>query len=434
MADTVELLDLAGIGAGPFNLSVAALAADNLPAMATRFFDAQSRYIWHEGLMLPETHLQTGFLKDLVTGVDPTSRWSFLNYLVAHRRFYRFLNAELPTVSRAEFSDYLRWAAEGLDNVWLDHPVREVTHDGEHFHLRTDARHFRARHLCVGSGKRPWLPDFARDFQGERCLHAESVALRARDFTNQRVVVVGGGQSGADIFLNGLRGHWGPPKTLHWLSRRRNFQPLDETAFTNEYFTPGYTRQFADLDADVRRREVAAQKYASDGITPAALLTIYQALYNRFDVMGEPRWAHLLPHREAADMVRCGDGFGLTAVHGPTGIRERFDADVVIFATGFASALPDCLAPLAESIGRDERGEATVGRHFLYDWQGGTDSRIYAVNAGRSRYGIAEPQLSLMAWRSGVILNHLSGREVFDLEDDQGPIEWRPLNPDGAAQ
>lgn len=426
MAETVEPLDLAGIGAGPFNLSIAALAADNLPGIGTRFFESQQRYVWHEGLMLPDTHLQTGFLKDLVTGVDPTSRWSFLNYLVAHRRFYRFLNAGLPTVSRIEFSDYLRWAAEGLDNVWLDHPVREVTHDGACFSLRTDTKRFRARHLCLGSGKRPWLPAFARNVKSERCLHAESVALRARDFTNLRVVVVGGGQSGADIFSNALRGHWGPPQSLHWLSRRRNFQPLDETAFTNEYFTPGYTSQFAELPSDVRHREVAAQKYASDGITPQALQQLYQTLYHRFDVLGEPRWAHLLPHREAVDMRQVGERFRLEARHGLTGALARFEADVVIFATGFESVLPDCMAPVAEGFQRDARGELTVGRHFIHDWRGGGESgsRIYAVNAGRQRYGIAEPQLSLMAWRSGAILNHLGGRAIFDLEDDPGPIEW----------
>ncbi|WP_456269325.1 SidA/IucD/PvdA family monooxygenase [Kushneria sp. AK178] len=432
MADTPELLDLAGIGAGPFNLSIAALAADRLPRLSTRFFDRQKRYAWHEGMMLPDTHLQTGFLKDLVTAIDPTSRWSFLNYLVQHRRFYRFLNAELSTVSRAEFSDYLRWAAEGLDNVWLDHSVREIDHDGEHFCLRTDTRTFRARHLCLGSGKAPWLPDFAREHQGEHCLHAESIAWRARDFTNQRVVIVGGGQSGADIFINALRGHWGPPTSLNWLSRRRNFQPLDETAFTNEYFTPGYTTQFVELDEAVRRREVSAQKYASDGITPAALTEIYQTLYHRFDVMNEPRWAHLLPHREAVNMTRHGDAFVLEARHGTTGGLERFDADVVIFATGFESMLPGCMAPLADRIGQDARGEPSMGRHFMLDWQGGGDSRIYAVNAGRTRYGIAEPQLSLMAWRSAVILNHLSGETHFDLEDDPGPIAWSPQG-DGSA-
>ncbi|OHV07648.1 lysine N(6)-hydroxylase/L-ornithine N(5)-oxygenase family protein [Kushneria phosphatilytica] len=426
MSDVSHSVDLAGIGAGPFNLSIAALADSHVPSLTTRFFDRQRHYVWHSGMMLPGTHLQTGFLKDLVTGVAPTSPHSFLSYLVAHRRFYRFLNAELSTVSRAEFSDYLRWVAEHLPNVSLDEGVREVDFADDHFRVTTEHGRYRARHLCLGTGKRPWLPAFAEPLRGPRCLHAESIAEMTHDFSDQRVVIVGGGQSGADIFINALNGHWGMPASLHWLSRRRNFQPLDETAFTNEYFTPEYTSWFTELDDATRQREVLAQKYASDGITPAALLDIYQRLYHRFDVLGEPRWAHLLPHREAVDMDSIGEGFRLWTTHGLTGDRERFDADIVIFATGFQSGLPECLAPLQDRLSLTD-GSITVGDHFMVEWDGPPGHGLYAVNAGRTRYGIAEPQLSLMAWRSAVILNHMAGRAVFDIEDDPGPVTWRPV-------
>ncbi|MCE8051431.1 SidA/IucD/PvdA family monooxygenase [Halomonas daqingensis] len=425
MSDS-HVLDLAGLGAGPFNLSIAALADSHLPRLATRFFERRRDPAWHPGLMLPDTHLQTGFLKDLVTAVAPDSRHSFLRYLVEHHRFYRFLNAELGTVSRAEFSDYLGWAARRLDNVALGEEVREVRLDARGFRLRTDADDYRARHLCLGTGKRPWLPDFAEALRGPHCLHAAEIARSRRDFNERRVVVVGGGQSGADIFLNALRGHWGQPRELHWISRRRNFEPLDETAFTNEYFTPDYTRSFHALPREIREREVAAQKLASDGITPAALQTLYRELYHRFDVLGEPRWARLFPHREAIALERSGLGFTLTTTHGLTGGKERFNADVIVFATGFCSHLPDCLADLAPRLERDAHGELVLGPHFEASWDGPTTHRIYAVNAGRHSHGIAEPQLSLMAWRSATILNHVAGHQAFDLQEDDGPIEWHP--------
>lgn len=428
------VLDLAGLGAGPFNLSIAALADSHLPGLATRFFERRRELSWHPGLMLPDTHLQTGFLKDLVTAVAPDSRHSFLNYLVSHRRFYRFLNAELGTVSRAEFSDYLRWVGKRLANVELGSTVREVDLDARGFRLHTDAGQYRARHLCLGTGKAPWLPAFAETHRGPQCLHAAEIANAIRDFGGRRVIIVGGGQSGADIFLNALRGHWGQPRELHWLSRRRNFEPLDETAFTNEYFTPDYTRGFHGLPREVREGEVAAQKLASDGITPAALQAIYRELYHRFDVLGEPRWARLLPHRSAVDLHRHGLGFQLTSEHGLSGEREAFTADVVIFATGFQSRLPACLAPLAERLVVDACGELVLGPHFDVAWDGPANHRLYAVNAGRHSHGIAEPQLSLMAWRSATILNHVAEREVFDLADSEGPITWQPLAEQSWAQ
>jgi lysine N6-hydroxylase len=428
------LLDLAGLGAGPFNLSIAALADSRLPGLATRFFERRREPAWHPGLLLPDTHLQTGFLKDLVTPVAPDSRHSFLSYLVAHRRFYRFLNAGLATVSRAEFSDYLAWAARRLPGVALDEAVREVNIDRRGFRLRTDRGDYHARHLCLGTGKAPYWPAFAAGLGGPQCLHAAEIALAPRDFSGRRVVVVGGGQSGADVFLNALRGHWGRPRELTWLSRRRNFEPLDETAFTNEYFTPGYTGHFHDLPEDVRRREVAAQKLASDGITPAALQTLYRELYHRFDVLGEPRWAHLLPHREAVDLRRAGGGFVLQARHGASGATEHFAADLVILATGFRSALPACLSELTERLERDDQGELVLDRHFAARWDGPAAHRLYAVNAGRHSHGIAEPQLSLAAWRAATILNHVTGREVFDLGDDDGPLAWSPQNTQDWAQ
>ncbi|MDI4636951.1 MULTISPECIES: lysine N(6)-hydroxylase/L-ornithine N(5)-oxygenase family protein [Halomonadaceae] len=421
-----RVIDLAGLGAGPFNLSIAALADSHLPELSTRFFERRRDPTWHPGLMLPDTHLQTGFLKDLVTAVAPDNRHSFLSYLVAHRRFYRFLNTDTGTVSRAEFSDYLGWAARRLDNVSLGEAVREVTLDRAGFRLRTDHGDYRARHLSLGTGKRPWLPDFASACLGPHCLHAADIAHHRRDFSGRRVVIVGGGQSGADVFLNALRGHWGQPRELSWVSRRRNFEPLDETAFTNEYFTPDYTRLFHGLPRDVREREVSAQKLASDGITPAALQALYRELYHRFDVLGEPRWARLHPHREAIDLKRHGLGFELTTSHGLTGQREDFAADIIIFATGFHSPLPDYLTPLADRLERDEHGELVLGPHFEVRWDGPAAHRLYAVNAGRHSHGIAEPQLSLMPWRSATILNHAAGRQAFDLREYEGPIDWQP--------
>ncbi len=41
-------------------------------------------------MMVPDCHMQTSFLKDLVSAVEPTNRHSFLNYLVQRKKFYRF--------------------------------------------------------------------------------------------------------------------------------------------------------------------------------------------------------------------------------------------------------------------------------------------------------------------------------------------------------
>jgi len=421
------ILDIAGVGAGPFNLSIAALTETRLRGLTTRFFEKRPRAVWHPGLLLPDTHLQTGFLKDLVTPVAPESPYSFINYLVQHRRFYRFLNAELGTVSRAEFTDYLDWVKRRASNVSRGNGVREIQLARHGFQVRTDSGDYQAHNLCLGGGKTPWLPDCAREHEGPRCFHASEIANTRRDFRRCRVVLVGNGQSGADVFLNALRGHWGQPRSLQWVSRRRNFEPLDETAFTNEYFTPDYASRFHTLTESVRQREVAAQKLASDGITPDCLQTLYRELYHRFDVLGEPRWARLLPNRIATAVRRSQGDLALETNHGLTGGTECFDADVIIWATGFSSKLPACVDPLKDRMTFNNAGEPELGAQFQIRWDGPAEHQIYALNAGRQTHGIAEPQFSLMAWRSAVILNHVVGRAIFDVGDSDGPIDWQPV-------
>lgn len=120
MTNTVDFI---GVGIGPFNLSIAALS-HQAEGLSSRFFDGRPHFAWHPGMLVPDCHMQTMFLKDLVSAVAPTSPYSFVSYLVKRKKFYRFLTTELRTVSRDEFSDYLRWAAEGMNNLHFNHTVR----------------------------------------------------------------------------------------------------------------------------------------------------------------------------------------------------------------------------------------------------------------------------------------------------------------------
>jgi lysine N6-hydroxylase len=65
--------DLVGVGIGPANLSLAALA-DPLDGLHTTFFERESAFRWHPGLMIDGAFLQVPFLADLVSLVDPTSQ------------------------------------------------------------------------------------------------------------------------------------------------------------------------------------------------------------------------------------------------------------------------------------------------------------------------------------------------------------------------
>lgn len=93
---------------------------------------------------------------------------------------------------------------------------------------------------------------------------------------------------------------------ISWVSRRNNFNALDEAAFANEYFTPEYVSGFVGLNESARQKMLDEQKMTSDGITADSLLTIYRELYHRFEVLRQPRNARLLPSRSVTGLESRG--------------------------------------------------------------------------------------------------------------------------------
>jgi lysine N6-hydroxylase len=162
---SVLTLDAVGVGVGPFNLSLAALLAPT--DLKARFFDKNPAFEWHPGLLFPEATIQVSYLKDLVTLVDPRSDYSFLAFLRAHKRLYRFIN-RTQTVSRKEFNQYLQWAAGRLPSVEFGAEVREVAVDEESFLVQVDHRMVRTRNIVLGTGLVPNIPPWARSHLGDR--------------------------------------------------------------------------------------------------------------------------------------------------------------------------------------------------------------------------------------------------------------------------
>ncbi|WP_062265328.1 lysine N(6)-hydroxylase/L-ornithine N(5)-oxygenase family protein [Endozoicomonas arenosclerae] len=419
-----EVLDLAGLGSGPFNLSLAALL-DSQPDLNVRFFEKKPSFGWHPGLMLPGAHMQTSCLKDLVTAVQPTSRWSFLSFLVEKGRFYSFLSTEKMVISRNEFVAYMSWVAENLQSLQFDAEVREVNFEDNHFTLRSDKETFRAKNLCLGTGKVPFVPECSRNLLGQNCFHASELMTRNLDFRGKRVAIIGGGQTGAEVFLNTLREQWGKAEDIQWVSRRASFEPLDESPFTNEYFTPDYVSRFLALPKDRKATIVQYQKLASDGITPAYLLELYRELYDRtYLTEAQCNW-HLLPDRTLTGLSQSTAGFHeLQLANALSGEDEILCADIIILCTGFENRLPQYLEPIQSRLNLDEQNRFQLSSSFRMDWDGPEDRRVYAVNAGLHSHGIAEPQLSLAAWRSATIINDLADREVFSIHQPGSLINW----------
>lgn len=419
-------LDLAGVGIGPFNLSLAALLAETGIARA-RFFDARPAFDWHPGMLLPGVTLQSSFLRDLVTPVMPESRFSFLRYLVDERKFFAFLNAGFAAIPRSEMTGYFQWAAARVPALEWDAAIEEIDHDGESFRLRGPRADRRARNICIGTGSRPWVPEWAAPRLSETMFHCAGVRDRLPGLAGKRVAVIGGGQSGAEAverMLSGPVGEAGAPASILWLSRRHNFEPINETPFSNQVYSPEYGAAYRTLAGERQARALERSILTSDGISLSTLDTIYREIYRIRHGGGEGPEAALLPGRSVAQVEKRGESWRLTARNAFDGGVERWEADAVILATGFRFALPEALAPLSRRIARDAAGGPIPGDDYALNWDGPADAKIFAMNAGRRSHGIADSQLSLTAWRSARIVNALAGREVFDLTPPRPVVDW----------
>ena len=103
---------------------------------------------------------------------------------------------------------------------------------------------------------------------------------------------------------------------------------------------------------------------------------------------------------------------------------ESVSADVVILATGYRQAIPDCLAPLAARFERDGENNIPLTEDYQALWDGPATHRIYMMNAGLRTHGIADPQLSLAAWRAAVIVNSLLDQKIYRTDPAPSPLYW----------
>ncbi|MFJ8011423.1 lysine N(6)-hydroxylase/L-ornithine N(5)-oxygenase family protein [Streptomyces sp. NPDC096339] len=411
-----------GVGVGPANLSLASLLHGD-EAIPNLFLDQKECFTWHDGQQLPDTTLQVSMLKDLVSLADPTNPFSFLAYLHDQGRIYHFINAQFDAMPRREYRNYLQWASERNENVVFGERVLSVDFD-KTFVVETDRRTVTADNVSIGVGTSPWVPPLAEGLLGDDQFHVSDVVAKARNLGGKRVCVVGGGQSGAEAFLDLISRPPGErPRRVSWIARRRNYFPIDDTPFTNDFYMPGYSDHFALLDKPIRQKLNADHVLTSDGISEATLREIYQRVYVHRFTEDTPDLAALLPGREVTDVTRGATGawsVELRDIDHPAD-ATHVDADVIIWATGFRPAPMTVLEPIAHRLERED-GEYRIDKNFAVQWDGPAGHNVFVHNAAPQQRGLADRNLSLIAWRSGRIADRIRG--VRGDEQLDSFIEW----------
>ncbi|MFI5955413.1 lysine N(6)-hydroxylase/L-ornithine N(5)-oxygenase family protein [Cryptosporangium sp. NPDC051539] len=417
-----EPYDVLGIGIGPFNLSLAALA-EPLPDVNAVFFDGRPGFSWHPGMMIPGATLQVPFLADLVTLIDPRSRWSFLSYLQERDRLFPFYFAERFHVPRAEYDDYCRWVSESLPSCRFGRQVDSVTWDAEaqlfvaevyevHTARTTTVR---ARNAVLGVGTEPVVPAALRPLLGKEVFHSAEFLDRQESLrAAQDVTILGSGQSGAEVLLDLLRTRAGTGQRLRWLTKAPAFAPMEYSKLGLEHFTPDYTRYFRSLPERVRDTLVPEQWQLYKAIDAGTIDAIHTELYDR-TVAGGTVPLTMSPNVEVVGASRGPDGITLECRELLQERTVTIRTDRVVAATGYAARPPLCLAPLEPAINRDDAGRFRIDGDYRVQLAAAVTGGLYVQNAELHTHGVGTPDLGLGAHRAATILNAVIGREAYRL-------------------
>jgi lysine N6-hydroxylase len=409
--------DFAAIGLGPFNLGLACLAepVDELDGV---FLESREEFSWHPGMMLQDATLQVPFMADLVTMADPTSGYSFLNYLKQTGRLYPFYIRESFYPLRAEYDAYCRWAAAQVEGVRFGRHVDRVEHDGESYVLTARLRDgavetYRAHRLVLGTGTRPHVPSAVSGLDGPVIHSADYLTHKASLQARRSITIVGSGQSAAEVYLDLLEDIDSHGYELVWATRSPRFFPMEYTKLTLEMTSPEYTRHFQGLPPGTRDELLREQRALYKGISRDLVDAIFDTLYRK-RVHGDVA-TRLLTNTELTDASwdAVSGRYSLAMRH--TELDEPLDLQTegLVLATGYRAQVPAFVSGIAQRIRFDQQGRYDVAADYTIDHD---DEEIYVQNAEEHTHGLIAPDLGMGAYRNSIIIRGMTGREVYPVE------------------
>lgn len=413
-----KIYDIIGIGIGPFNLGLAALL-EPVEDISALFLDQTEGFDWHPGLMLDNATLQVPFMADLVTMADPKSQYSFLNFLKETDRLYKFYIRENFYILRKEYNLYCQWVARKLQNCQFGKKVENIIFNGpEQLFIidvldlkNNDVKKYYAKKIVLGTGTQPNLPAFMEDKNFPNVIHTSEYLKHKESILDAgSVSIIGSGQSAAEIFRDLL------PETenglfMSWFTRPDRFFPMEYSKLTLELTSPEYVDHFYNMPPSQRKAVLAKQPPLYKGINFDLINDIFDTLYE-MSVGNIPLNVALKPSCQLDSISPEGNSYALNFTHVQEHITFTHISDYIVLATGYKYKEPKFLKGIEELIQRTEEGLFEVSRYYTIDQAG----NIFVQNAELHTHGFVTPDLGMGAYRNALIINTITGKEIYKVE------------------
>lgn len=421
-----QVYDVIGIGLGPFNLGMAALL-DPVEDVSALFLEKEEEFNWHPHMLIEGTTLQVPFFADLVSMADVTNEYSFLHYLQKHQRLYHFYFLEKFHIPRKEYNHYCRWVSNRLDSCQFSREVIKVSTvsiEGKALYQVTAVNHatgqewnYTAKHIVMGIGTEPRVPEAFQDALGETVFHtSEYLARKPEARLEQSVAVIGSGQSAAEVVLDVAKHQEDKGGSLQWYTRSQGFFPMEYSKLGLEYFSPDYIDFFYELPQRKKDELLSNQDMLYKGISTDTIAEIYDHIYERTVGNADPA-IHLQAMTEVKEIKQEGSSWKLNGYQKISEEPVVFEADVVVLGTGYQPSIPDFFQDMEESISWDEHGRFVVNKGYDLATSLETDGNIFIQNGELHTHGVGAPDLGLGAYRNAVIINRIANRQVYPIQE-----------------
>jgi lysine N6-hydroxylase len=277
--------------------------------------------------MLNSARLQVPFYADLVTVVNPTSRFTFLNYLKERKRLFKFAIHENNFVTRKQYNDYCRWVASELCTLNFNSCVTEVTYcDLSKTYLVSvlnqkngEIQVFRTKHIVLGIGTEPSIPNCAEGISHPLIIHSSEYLHHKTELLKEpSITIIGSGQSAAEIFLDLLQA--ASEIQLSWFTRSERFYPMEYSKLTLEMTSPDYIDFFHSLKPNKKAELLNRHDSVYKGINFSLINEIYDLLYLK-DFDQHPS-VTLQASTELLKINPAGDNIEITLRH--TQLEQQF--------------------------------------------------------------------------------------------------------------
>ncbi|WP_051919470.1 lysine N(6)-hydroxylase/L-ornithine N(5)-oxygenase family protein [Basilea psittacipulmonis] len=411
------LFDLVGIGCGPFNLSVAALAAST--EIKSCFFDKQTSYSWHQGMQLPFATIQNSSIRDLVSLALPTSPYSFHNFLHQTGRLEAHTIANFDAIMRWEFSQYLAWIIEKLPSVKLSHTVKKVIPIPEGFAVSgTDPSNssftVKTKNITLALGVRPFIPSFVQKILSKQVFHNSQYTFYKSPFF-KNVVVIGGGQSGLEVVIDLLSQH-SNIESITLIHQEAFINQIEDSQFAEDtIYTSSAIQSFLTLPDTTKKEFVHKHRLTSDGASPSTIQHLYQLLYTNKFLENNKVNFQLLPNTSVYDIKQYQDNNYLVHLKElSTNNHKELKADTIILATGYEQYYPSQLLDTNITTAIEFNGPTPkTNESYQVSYEG--KGKIFILNNSKYSHGLADPNLSLNAIRAQKIINAIMEKEVISV-------------------